>query len=133
MSIQSFIKQQQLNLAKRRLESKLAKIIDITSGHAHAKVPAGHKFYDILYKKASKAIVEYKKEEAKLGFPASDYNEIVVGAPALEELEKLANGKPEGSKALTIIIGSMLAWWGGTILLALTHNLYVYITSFGVR
>lgn len=130
----TFMKQMRLDLAKRKLEGELTRLINLMEGHKAVSLPAGHLYYRMLEARAQKAIVDYQDYATKLGFPVADYNDIALGAPMLRELEQMSSGTTGDSAVPKVVgaavVGTFIVGTAGTLILAVWHNMFLWATHY---
>lgn len=118
------------NMAKRRLQSELAIIVELTEGHESAGVPAGDEIYRLLQVRANKAIIGLQNSAHSLQLPEPSLADIMVGVPKLRKLKQLAYGKKtQATGVLAIGMASVTLVTTLTVAFALEHNLYVWLTT----
>lgn len=124
---------QRLYFSKRELEGKLTQAIDIMNGHKEQNLPVGHLYYQMLWKNATAAIADFRNEAKELTDTAPSWADIMLGVPALRELESMATSKPGKDSVMyarvkEMTLGASILIFASCFVYAGWHVLYILLT-----
>ena len=127
-SVSDWVNDLRYSMAKRGLEGELTNLISTAEGHKAADLPAGHEYYNRLQEKVGDAIGKFNTKAHELGGRPLSVDEVATNVPALRIIKELADGKEGGSAVVRVGIGSVFVAIIGTLVVAMLHNLYLFLT-----
>jgi hypothetical protein len=109
-------------MARRTLESELARLITVAEEHKSNGLEPGHQYFKRLQMQASKTISDYTD------VCGGTRDDVAVQVPKLRELDNLADGVAT-PKIPMYIVSAFFVGLISVLLLAGYHDLYHWLTT----